>query len=309
MNTPAELPFLNIAESSPRQVVSYPSVSKGSTSLPCSIKSSRSSVTAITSGKGGVGKTSIAVNLAVALARLGRSVVLFDADTGLANIDVALGLKPKFDISDLLAGRKALKEIMLPGPYGIQVIPASTGVSSMASLSQAQQGRLMREFECLEDSVDHLIVDTAAGIDSSVLNYASACGDILVVLCDEPTSLADAYATIKALAIERQVTSVQVLVNQVQGDQQALRLFARLQRVVGQFLKLELEYAGFIPFDFYMQKALLKRSSLVQSYPRSISATALKKLADRVDNRTNGNEMRGGLGFFANSVIHPKLLA
>ena len=309
MNLPTELAVLPIGDSNSQQIAPYPSACHSPPVIPAAFDSCGSSLTAITSGKGGVGKTSIAVNLAIALARLGRKVVLFDADTGLANIDVALGLKPKFDISDLLAGRKALREIMVSGPYGIEIIPASTGISSMANLSETQQGRLMAEFESLDESVDHLIVDTAPGIDSSVLNYSSACGDILVVLCDEPTSLADAYATIKALAIERQVTCVQVLINQVQGDQQALRLFARLQRVVGQFLDLELEYAGFIPFDFYMQKALLKRASLIQSYPRSISALALKKLAERVDNRTNANEMRGGLGFFANSVIHPKLLA
>lgn len=243
------------------------------------------SVIAVTSGKGGVGKTSVSVNLAIALAKKGRSVVLFDADMGLANVDIALGLSPNFDISDVLSGRKTLRDILLDGPHGIKVIPASSGISSMANLSETEQISLMRQFEELDEGLDHLIVDTSAGIDTAVLNFAAACHDVLVVVCDEPTSLADSYALIKILATEKNVENVQILVNRVQGDLQGRRVFSHLDRVARQFLTVELEYMGFVPFDFYMQKSLLKRSSVVERYPRSISALALKELADRVDKK------------------------
>ena len=146
-------------------------------------------VIAVTSGKGGVGKTSIAVNLAVSLAREGREVVLFDADLGLSNVDIALGLKPKHDISEVLSGARSLEEILVEGPGGVRVVPASSGISAMTELTAAQRAGLIRAFSELTVPVDTLIVDTAAGIDGSVLSFSSACELVMVVVCDEPTSI------------------------------------------------------------------------------------------------------------------------
>ena len=173
-------------------------------------------VVAVTSGKGGVGKTNVSVNLAVSLAAQGKSVVLFDADLGLANVDIALGLKPKYDIRHVISGERTLEEILMEGPNGIRVVPASSGVSSMTSLTSQQQAGLIRAFNELTFPVDALIVDTGAGIDLSVLTFTSACQEIVVVICDEPTSITDAYALIKVLNRECGVKRFQLLANRSQ---------------------------------------------------------------------------------------------
>jgi len=154
-------------------------------------------VIAVTSGKGGVGKTNLSVNIGVAMAKAGRRVAILDADMGLANVDILLGMFPAFNLSHVLSGEKTLKEVMMTGPAGLKVIPASSGIQRMSDLSNAEQAGLISAFSEIDNDLDVLIVDTAAGISASVVNFARACQEIIVVVCDEPTSLADAYAYIK----------------------------------------------------------------------------------------------------------------
>jgi flagellar biosynthesis protein FlhG len=261
-------------------------------------------VVAVTSGKGGVGKTNVSVNLAVSLAALGKSVVLFDADLGLANVDIALGLKPKYDIRHVISGERTLEEILMEGPNGIRVVPASSGVSSMTSLTSQQQAGLIRAFNELTFPVDALIVDTGAGIDLSVLTFTSACQEIVVVICDEPTSITDAYALIKVLNRECGVKRFQLLANMVDDDRQGRQLYDKVSRVADRFLDVHLGYLGAIPRDDYLRKAVQQQNAVVQAYPRSQSAQALTKLAKAIDKNSTPDQTPGGLGFFVERLIH-----
>lgn len=259
-------------------------------------------VIAITSGKGGVGKTNVAVNIATSLARAGQHVVLFDADLGLANVDVALGLKPQFDIQHVIAGERTLDEIMIEGPAGIRVVPASSGVARMASLSSTEQAGLVQAFSTLETPVDTLIVDTGAGIDKTVLTFTAACQEIIVVMCDEPTSLTDAYALIKVLNQQCAVKRVQVLANMVDNDAQGRQLFEKLSNVTDRFLDVHLGYLGAVPRDDYLRRAVRAQRPVTLEYPNAESSRALQSIAERIRHLPYAvNE--GGLGFFVEQVI------
>jgi flagellar biosynthesis protein FlhG len=255
-------------------------------------------VIAVTSGKGGVGKTNVAVNLAVSLARQGREVVLFDADLGLASVDIALGLRPRFDIRHVLSGEKTLEDILLSGPEGIRVVPAASGVSSLVDLSLGERVGLVNAFSELSVPVDTLIVDTGAGIDSSVLTFASACDVIIVVICDEPTSVTDAYALMKLLHTERGVKEFQLLANMVEHPDQGRQLYAKLHRVTERFLDVRLGYLGAVPRDGYLRRAVQRQGAVVQLYPRSHAARALVQVAGSIDFNTAGSRASRGLGFF-----------
>ena len=260
-------------------------------------------VIAVTSGKGGVGKTNVSVNLAVSLASQGKSVVLFDADLGLANVDIALGLKPEYDIRHVISGERTLEEILLEGPKGIRIVPASSGVSDMVKLSPQQQAGLVRAFSELTFPVDTLIVDTGAGIEPAVLTFTSACQEVIVVICDEPTSITDAYALIKVLNKECGVQRFQVLANMVDSETQGRQLFEKISRVADRFLDIHLGYVGAIPRDDYLRKAVQQQSPVVQSFPRSQSAKALSNLAKTVDKQFRPQQSSGGLGFFVERLI------
>ena len=262
-------------------------------------------VIAVTSGKGGVGKTSIAVNLAVSLARQGREVVLFDADLGLSNVDIALGLKPKHDISEVLSGERSLEEILVEGPSGIRVVPASSGVSGMTNLSATERAGLICAFSELSVPVDTLIVDTAAGIDGSVLAFSSACEVVIVVVCDEPTSITDAYALIKVLNRECGVKQFQVLANMVDHDAQGRQIYGKLHRVADQFLDVHLGYLGAVPRDGYLRRSVQQQSAVVERYPRSHASRALQQLAMKIGVDTRPAHGGGGLGFFVERLVQP----
>ncbi|MEM6484872.1 MAG: MinD/ParA family protein [Pseudomonadota bacterium] len=259
-------------------------------------------VLAITSGKGGVGKTNVAVNLAVEFSRAGKQVMLFDADLGLANVDVALGLKPKFDIQHVLSGERSLDEVILEGPAGIRVVPASSGVAGMASLSQTEQAGLVRAFGDLETPVDILLVDTGAGIDSAVLTFAAACQEVIVVVCDEPTSLTDGYALIKVLNQQCGVQRFQVLANMVENELEGRRLFEKLDKVVERFLDARLGFLGAVPRDDYLRKAVRKQTPVALAFPSAPSSEALAGIAKRVDKLPRAAEA-GGLSFFVERMI------
>jgi len=261
-------------------------------------------VIAVTSGKGGVGKTSIAVNLAISLAQEGREVVLFDADLGLSNVDIALGLKPKYDISEVLSGNRSLEEILVQGPGGVRVVPASSGVSAMTELSALQRAGLIRAFSDLTVPVDTLIVDTAAGIDGSVLSFCSACEMVMVVVCDEPTSITDAYALMKVLHVECGVKRFQVLANMVDHESQGQQIYGKLHRVADQFLDVQLGYLGAIPRDGYLKRALQQQCAVVERYPASHASKALRTLARRVGSTTRTAPGSGGLGFFVERLAY-----
>lgn len=260
-------------------------------------------VLAITSGKGGVGKTNVSVNLAVSLAKKGQSVVLFDADLGLANVDIALGLKPKYDIHHVISGERSLEEILLTGPGGIKIVPAASGVSGMTRLSPQEQAGIIQAFSELSFPVDTLIVDTSAGIEPSVLAFSSACQDIIVVICDEPTSITDAYALIKVLHKECGIRNFQVLANMVDSSAQGVQLYDKITRVTDRFLDVNLGYLGAIPRDEYLRKAVQQQNAVVLAYPRSKAALAMTQLSKTVEQRLDSGTCHGGLGFFVERLV------
>jgi len=260
-------------------------------------------VVAVTGGKGGVGKTNVSVNLAVALAELERRVMLLDADLGLANVDVVLGLHPPFDLSHVVRGERELQEIVMQGPGGIQVIPGASGLRQMAALSETEHAGLIQAFSDLGADLDTLVVDTAAGISDTVISFARAAHEILVVVCDEPASLTDAYAIIKLLNRDHGQTRFRVLANMVQSNQEGHELYNKLCRVTDRYLDVMLGYMGSIPHDDLLRKAVRGQRAVVQAYPRSRVAQAFRSLARKIDTLPMPMGANGQLQFFVERLI------
>ncbi len=260
-------------------------------------------VVAVTSGKGGVGKTNIAVNLGVALARQGRHTALLDADMGLANVDILLGLQPRFNLSHVIAGDKSLDEILVTGPEGLRIVPAASGIQQMAELSPVEQAGLIRAFSELRLPLEVLLVDTAAGISATVVNFARACQEIVVVVCDEPTSLTDAYAFIKLLYRDYGLYQFQVLCNQVRSAEQGRLLFEKLYRVTDRYLDVALRYLGAVPYDDAVRKAVQQQRPFVTAFPGSPAARAVQELARKIDHWPIDHTASGQLAFFVERMI------
>lgn len=260
-------------------------------------------VIAITGGKGGVGKTMVSANLGVALAREGRRTLLMDADLGLANVDVALGLQPKGDLSDILSGRLGLEEVILDGPFGLRVVPAASGVSRMTGLAANEHAGLINAFGELDEPVDYLLVDTAAGISEDVTAFARAAQEVLVVLCDEPASLTDAYALIKVLSREQDVVRFHIVSNLVRNADHGRALFRKLSAVSEKFLDVVLHYAGAIPLDEGVRKAIQRQQSVLEAFPEAPAASAFRRLVDYVEKWPTPSGPRGDLEFFVERVL------
>jgi flagellar biosynthesis protein FlhG len=260
-------------------------------------------VVAVTGGKGGVGKTSVSINLGIALAQLGRRVVLLDADLGLANVDVLLGLRPKRNLADVLAGHCGLEEIMLEGPGGIRIIPASSGTQSMTTLSRLEHAGLIHAFSDIGDDMDVLVIDTAAGIADSVVSFVRAAQECIVVVCDEPSSLADAYALIKLLHRDHGMQRFRLLGNMLRSPQEAAALYTKLAQVCDRFLDITLLDAGHIPYDDMVRKCIQRQRPVLLGAPRSRAALAFRELAARVDRWPVPAAPSGHLQFFVEQLL------
>jgi len=260
-------------------------------------------VIAVTGGKGGVGKTNLSVNLGVGLAELRRRVVLMDADLGLANVDVLLGLQAKYTIADVLDGSKSLRDIMLNGPSGMKVVPASSGVQQMTSLSPQEHAALIYAFNELSEQLDVLIVDTAAGISETVVSFVRAAQEVVVVVCDEPSSITDAYALIKLLNSEHGVFRFRIIANMTRTNQEGINLFNKLNAVCDRFLDASLQYLGHVPFDENVRKAVQKRQALMEFAPRSKASAAIRVMAQKIDQWPVQASARGHLEFFLERLL------
>lgn len=239
-------------------------------------------VMAITSGKGGVGKTHIVVNLAYALQRLGARVLILDADLGLGNVDVLLGIAPQFTLQHVLEGTKTLAEILVEGPAGMMILPAGSGVQELAHLTEAQRTRLLEALDTFDDELDFVLVDTGAGISANVMYFNIAAQDSVIVVTPEPTSLTDAYALVKVLATQYAATHFKVVLNMVASVAEAEDVFHRLTMVTQRFLHISLEYLGFIPRDMSFLHAVRQQQALLEYAPHSPAARCFQDIARTV---------------------------
>ncbi|HEY4559470.1 MAG TPA: MinD/ParA family protein [Lysobacter sp.] len=260
-------------------------------------------VIAVASGKGGVGKTSVSVNLAMSLQNAGQRTLLLDTDLGLANCDVMLGLSPRFTLADVFAGRCELADTLLEGPNGLLVVPAASGKRHMTELTPAQHVGLVHAFSQLDVPIDVMIIDNAAGISDSVLTFCQAAQDVIVVVCDEPASVTDAYALIKVLSRERGVTRVQVLANQVGHPSEGRQLYDKLERVTSKFLDVTLNYLGAIPRDEWLRRAIQRQEAVVDAFPAAPASMAFREIAKRAEKWQTPNGPRGHVEFFMERLI------
>ena len=257
----------------------------------------------IASGKGGVGKTTISTNLAVALAEAGHQVMLFDGDLGLANAQLALGVQADYNFSHVLSGEKSLKEIVVKGPSGIHVVPGASGVGKMADLSEAELRGVVQSFSEFDQPLDYLIVDAAAGISAAVTTFLKACHETLVVVRDEPSSIADAYGIIKVLATEHDYRNIGLIPNGVPDQRSGQLLYQRLNAVCVKFLNLDLEYTYSIESDPTVLEAAKKYTPVISHSPGSAAARDFRKLAKEVGVLPIKDPISGGLQFFVERML------
>ncbi len=256
------------------------------------------SLIAVTGGKGGVGKTSVAINLSIALSDLHRKVILLDADFGLSNVDVMLGLSAWKNLQHVLSGECSLDEVILDGPHGIQIIPAAPGTRKMADLTTQEHLGLIDSISQLKNPIDYFVIDTAAGIGNGVCLYSQMASNILVVVCDEPASIADAYALIKILSKNGQNKKFSILTNMVESSAHGEQLFDQLYRVSNHFLDATLQHCGYIPHDGYMKKAIQKQQSVLDVYPSSRSSLAFSRIARQIDRWPKSSYANGAVELF-----------
>lgn len=261
-------------------------------------------VIAVTGGKGGVGKTNLSVNVSMALAEMQRRVVLLDADLGLANVDVLLGIKSPYNLSDVLNGECELRDVLIDAPGGIKVVPASSGVQHMTQLNAQQHAALINAFSDLDQQLDVLVIDTAAGISDTVVSFVTAAHEVVVVVCDEPSSITDAYALIKLVSTEYQQTRFRVVANMTRTLSEGQNLFNKLQLVCDRFLDVTLQYIGHIPFDENVRKAVQKQTPLLQFAPRCRASQAIRGIAEKMVDWPLPTGPRGHLEFFVERLLH-----
>lgn len=260
-------------------------------------------VIAVTAGKGGVGKTNVAVNLSIALAQKNKKVMLLDADLGLGNVDIMLGLNNKYNLSHVIQGLCSLNDIILHGPNGIRVIPAASGAEFMAELTPKDHAGIIDSFNELTDDLDYMIIDTAAGISDTVLSFTRSSQELIVVSGDEPTSLADTYALIKVMSKRFGWTHFHILANMVRKLRDGRTLFNKLFKLSEQFLDVKLEYLGAIPFDEHVYQALKKQKPVILEFPESTAAHAMKEVAETVANWNYKPALGGNTSFFLERLI------
>ncbi len=260
-------------------------------------------VLAVCSGKGGVGKTNVASNLAVALGSRGRNTCLLDADLSLANVDVLLGLQPRYNLSHVVAGEVDLKSTILRGPKNIRIVPASSGNFCMTDLPPAGQAGIIQAFSELSDQPEVMVVDTAAGISPKVARFVQAAQHPIVVVRDEPASLTDAYALIKVFSQHYGVSHFHVVTNQSRTPQEGRELFGKLSRVTDSYLDVVLRHLGDVPQDEYLVKAVQQQRAVVDVYPRSDSAVAFQQIAANIEALPAKREASGGIEFFLERLL------
>jgi flagellar biosynthesis protein FlhG len=257
----------------------------------------------VTSGKGGVGKTNIAANLAYLLSRMNQKTMILDADAGLANIDVILGINSPYNLFHVLNGERLLAETLVEGPGGIKILPSASGIQEMTDLSRGQKITLIDELNSLNDSLDFILIDTGAGISSNVMYFNMAAKEIIVVTSPEPTALTDAYALIKVLYQRHSKRRFRLIVNMVRRPSEAKEVYDRLSHATDQFLNLTIEYLGYVLLDEKVKKAVLQQKAVAEIYPDSPATRCLAKIAETICSENVQDDEDGSVKLFWENII------
>lgn len=261
----------------------------------------RTRIVVVTSGKGGVGKTNFALNLAISLADAGKKAILLDADMGMANVDIILGLVPKYNLFHVVRQEKELKEIIIPGPHGIQIIPGGSGIFQLANMGDYELKQVIYQLGKLEGQCDFMVIDTGAGIANNVLSFAVMADDIIVLTTPEPTSLTDAYGVIKTATTREARGKYHLVVNRANSESQGIVIGQKLKSVCERFLGVEVDVLGYVAEDRAVHSAVMKQEALVVHAPKSSAAQSIRRIATRLCNK-NGDvtakEPIGIKGFF-----------
>lgn len=258
---------------------------------------------AVASGKGGVGKTNVVANLAIAFRRLGRKPMIFDADLGLSNIDILLHLAPRYNIQHLFSGERSLKDIIIEGPEGILILPASSGIQELTSLNEFQRLRILEEFDSFDQDIDILLIDTSAGISENVAFFCVAAQEILIITSPEPTAITDAYALIKVLSSRYQERDFDILVNSVRSEAEAIDVFKRLSVATEKFLSISINYLGYIPLDYSVQRAVRAQKAFISAYPDCLASKQIMDIASQLIETEKKKGIKGGLQFFMGNLV------
>ncbi len=260
-------------------------------------------VIGIASGKGGVGKTTLSTNLAVALTMMNKKVMLLDGDLGLANAQIALGCQTQYNLSHVIAGEKTLKEIIVTSRQGVLLVPGASGVHEMAAISPAITAGIVQAFSELDDDIDYLILDAAAGIAPSVLAFMEACQRRFIVVKDEPSSIADAYGIIKVMTRDLELDEIYLIPNMVESQAAGSQLYRRVNEVCDRFLGKTLQYLTSIESDEMILAALKKYQSVMEFAPGSAGARDYRRLADAITHLPSISHASGGLQFFMERLV------
>lgn len=264
-------------------------------------KQRRARVITITSGKGGVGKTNFAVNMAIALAKLGQRVILVDADLGLANVDVILGVIPPFHLGHVVSGQKRLDEILIDGPAGIKVVASGSGLQDLANLSEWRLDQFLRETSQLEEMADIILFDTGAGLSRNVIRFVLAAQEVVIVTTPEPTAMTDAYSIIKVIASRNPGTCIRLVVNMVHQEKEGLQVVERLRLVSKRFLDVDLVRMGLIYYDTVVPSAVREQQPFIISHPHSVAAQCIQRMARSLVSAPVEQPM--GLGSFLRRLV------
>ena len=267
-------------------------------------------VISVTSGKGGVGKSNTSVNIALQFQRQGKRVIIFDADFGLANIEVMFGIIPKYNLGDLMFKGKELKEIITPGPEGVGFISGGSGIAKLVNLDKEQIKRLVGKLSELDELADVIIIDTGAGISSSVMEFLVASPETILVTTPEPASITDSYALLKALSMNEDYSpekcKVKLIANRVGKKEEGENLYEKLSAVSSRFLNIELEYLGAIPFDNNITKAVMTQEPVSLKYPGSVSSKCYEDIVNILENKEISSHNNIGVRNFFKSVFLKK---
>lgn len=252
----------------------------------------------VTSGKGGVGKSNFVVNLSITLQKLGKRVLIFDADMGMGNDDVLMGFLPKYNVFDIIFNNKNVEDVIIEGPFGVKLLPGGSGVAKINEITNSQRNNFLDKLSRLED-FDYVIMDTGAGISRNVLGFVSCCDDLFLIITPEPTSLMDSYSLLKAVAHFKIKDKVNVIVNRTYDKKEAQQTFQKFSNAVTNFLKIEAYYMGNISEDKKLLSAVRNQTPFVIGSPSAVVSQDIIKIADKIigdtkeDNKLSGTGMQG----------------